>query len=264
MSDRLAVEISEHVAHVTLNRPGKHNAVDKGMFDAFIEVGEALAGDPSVRAVVLGGAGDNFCAGIDVGTFTGGGVTPELMRPVQGSAANCFQSAAYVWRSMPVPVIAALKGVVFGAGLQIALGADLRVAAPDTRMSIMETKWGIIPDMAVSTLAPALLSYDRAAELTWTGRIVAAEEARSLGLVTLLAEDSEATARAMAADIAARSPDAVRAAKRLLQASYEERDEKLLALEARLQLEVMAGSNFREAVAANVEKRPPAFADPPG
>ena len=261
MSERIVVETRGHVARVTLNRPDKHNAVDRDMFDAFIEAGRDLAADASVRAVVLQGAGPNFCAGIDVSTFSSGGVGGSLMDPIDGSAANYFQSAAYVWRRMPVPVIAALKGVVFGAGFQVALGADIRVAAPDTRMSIMETKWGIIPDMAISTLAPALLPYDRAAELTWTGRIVGAEEAKALGLVTALAEDSESRAMDMAEEIAGRSPDAVRAAKKLLQASYEERDEKLLRLEAELQLQVMAGANHREAVAANIENRAPEFTD---
>jgi len=262
MSERLVVETTDHVARVTLNRPDKHNAVDRDMFDAFVAVGNKLAADSSVRAVVLQGAGANFCAGIDVSTFSSGGVGSELLNPIDGSPANLFQSAAYVWRRMPVPVIAALKGVVFGAGLQVALGADLRVAAADTRLSIMETKWGIIPDMAISTLVPGLLPYDRAAELTWTGRIVESDEAKALGLVTEIADDPESRAMAIAAEIAGRSPDAVRAAKTLLRASYAERDERLLRLEAELQLQVMSGSNHREAVAANLEKRAPTFADP--
>lgn len=262
MSERLVVEVSNHVAQVTLNRADKHNAVDRAMFDAFIETGSALAGDSSIRAVVLAGAGENFCAGIDISTFTDGGISPELMQPIDGSAANYFQSAAYVWRQMPVPVIAALRGVVFGAGFQVALGADLRIAAPDTRMSIMETKWGIIPDMGISTLLPANVAYDKAAELTWSGRIVDTEEALALGLVTMRADDPLASALQLAGEIAARSPDAVRAAKKLLQASYEERDQKLLALEARLQMQVMAGANQKEAVLANVEQRAPKFGKP--
>ncbi len=262
MSERIVVEITDHVAQVTLNRSEKHNAVDAAMFDAIIETGAALSADASVRAVVLTGSGDNFCAGIDVSTFTDSGVSPARMQPLEGSPANYFQSAAYVWRSMPVPVIAALRGVVFGAGFQIAMGADLRIASADMKMSIMETKWGLIPDMGISALLPAILPYDRAAELTWTGRIVAAEEAKALGLLTAIADDPLAHARELAAEVAARSPDAVRAAKRLLQQSYEERDERLLALEADLQMRVMAGANQKEAVAANVEQRAPVFTDP--
>lgn len=261
MTERLDVDVTDQVATVTLNRPDKHNAVDRDMFDAFIDVGTSLGADRSLRAVVLTGAGNNFCAGIDIGTFTGGGVDASLMAPVENSVANYFQSAAYVWRQMPVPVIAALKGVVFGAGLQIALGADIRIAGRDSRLSVMEVKWGLIPDMAVATTLPPLLSYDRAAELTWTGRIVEADEALEIGLVTRLDDKPEAAAMELARQIAGRSPDSIRAAKTLLQSSYVGRDAELLRLEAELQARVMALPNQREAVEANVANREPRFGD---
>ena len=264
MSERIEVTVADHVAEVVLSRPDKHNAVDRDMFEAFGTVGARLAGDASVRAVVLRGSGENFCAGIDVSTFTDNGIDPQLMQPCAGTPANFFQRAAYVWRELPVPVIAALHGVVFGAGLQIALGADVRIAAADARLSIMETKWGIIPDMASMTSLPALVSYDKAMELTWTGRIISGEEAAGIGLVTSLADDPVAQARALAAEISTKSPDAVRAAKKLYLDAYAERDAHLLRQEAELQMAVMAGPNQKEAVVANLQKRPPKFADSTG
>ena len=264
MSERIEVTVENHVADVVLSRPDKHNAVDRDMFEAFGTVGERLASDASIRAVVLRGSGENFCAGIDISTFSGDGIDPRLMQPSPGTPANFFQRAAYVWRELPVPVIAALHGVVFGAGLQIALGADVRIAAADARLSIMETKWGIIPDMASMTSLPALVSYDRAMELTWTGRIISGEEAASIGLVTALADDPVVQARALAGEISTKSPDAVRAAKKLYLDAYAERDQHLLRREAELQMAVMAGPNQKEAVMANMQKRPPKFADSTG
>ncbi len=261
MSERIEVTVRDHVADVVLSRPGKHNAVDRDMFEAFGTVGERLADDASIRAVVLRGSGENFCAGIDISTFSGDGIDPRLMEPCEGTPANFFQRAAYVWRELPVPVIAALHGVVFGAGLQIALGADVRIATPAAQLSIMETRWGIIPDMASMTSLPALVSYDKAMELTWTGRIISGEEAARIGLVTALADDPVAHAETLAGQISSRSPDAVRAAKRLYLDAYAERDAHLLRREAELQMAVMAGDNQSEAVAANMQKRAPEFAD---
>ena len=163
MTDRVRVDISERIAHVTLNRPDKFNAVDTGMFDGLIAAGQSLGGNPDVRAVVLSGEGEHFCAGIDLGIFQAGDsiLGPDHMSPMEGSDANYFQRAAMVWREMPVPVIAALHGICYGAGLQIALGADVRVAAPDTRLSVMEVKWGIVPDMGITVTARGLVRPDR-------------------------------------------------------------------------------------------------------
>ncbi|MEM9207782.1 MAG: crotonase/enoyl-CoA hydratase family protein [Pseudomonadota bacterium] len=261
MSNRIQVNVVDHVADVVLNRPEKHNAVDRDMFEAFGAVGQQLASDRSIRAVVLRGSGENFCAGIDISTFSSDGIDPQLMAPGADTPANFFQRAAYVWRELPVPVIAALHGVVFGAGLQIALGTDVRISAPNAQLSIMETKWGIIPDMASMTSLPALVSYDKAMELTWSGRIVSGEEAAGIGLVTSLHDDPVARAKALAESLCHKSPDAVRAAKQLYLEAYADRDAQLLRREAELQMAVMAGANQAEAVAANLQKRAPEFAD---
>ena len=191
MSETVSVSIDGHLAVVTLNRPEKANAVSLEMFDALGDKGEILAADKSIRAVVLHGAGDNFCAGIDVGIFQQDAVVIDAksMAPVEGSPANRFQRAAYAWRELPVPVICAISGVAFGAGLQIALGADLRYATADARLSIMEIKWGLVPDLAISTTLRDILPVDRVKELAWSGRVVDAKEALDIGLVTELYDD---------------------------------------------------------------------------
>ena len=265
MSDRVRVDIDNSVATVMLNRPDKHNAVDLAMFEALLEAGDSLREESSVRAVVLHGNGRNFCAGIDVSVFGGegiGAVGDHLMDPCERSPANLFQSAAWVWQEVPVPVIAALRGVVFGAGLQIALGADIRYASPDIQMSIMEIKWGIIPDMAISSTALHLLPGDKIKELAFTGRIVSGSEAAATGLVTSLTEDPLEAAQSLAREIAGRSPDAIRAIKRLINESWQTATPASLRREAELQLTVMGGANQIEAVAANMEKRAPNFSDP--
>ena len=263
MTDRISVEMQGGVAIVSLNRPEKHNAVDRGMFDAIIEIGASLASDRSLRAVVLRGNGDNFCAGIDISAFQGGesSFDPSSMQPLANSLANYYQSAGWVWRDLPVPVIAALHGAVFGAGLQIALGADLRIAGDSARLSVMETKWGIIPDMGISVALPALMPYDKALELTWSGRIVTADEAASLGLVTRTDNRPVESAIELAHNFAARSPDAVRATKTLFKEAWADREAILLKREAELQLRVMAGDNQKEAIMANLQKREPDFGD---
>ena len=265
MSERVLTDIEDGVATVTLNRAAKHNALDMGMFDALAETGDSLKNMPSLRAVVLHGAGENFCAGIDVSVFSGGGIAAaggHLMEPRDGSVANIFQSAAWVWQEVPVPVIAALRGVAFGAGLQLALGADIRYAAPDVQLSIMEIKWGLIPDMAISGTARRLVPPDRLKELAFTGRIVTAGEAREAGLVTAVTDEPLAAATALARDIAGRSPDAVRAIKKLFADAWQADVPASLRREAESQLAIMRGANQAEAVRANIEKRKPGFSDP--
>ncbi len=265
MSDRVRVEIENAVATVMLNRADKHNAIDMAMFEALSEVGDSLRDAASVRAVVLHGAGENFCAGIDVSVFGGEGigvVGHRLMDPRKRSPANLFQSAAWVWQEIPVPVIAALHGVVFGGGLQIALGADIRYASPDVRMSIMEIKWGLIPDMAISSTARHILPGDKFKELAFTGRIVNGHEAEEMGLVTSLSDDPLEAAQLLAREIAGRSPDAIRSIKRLVNDSWQADAPASMRREAELQLAIMGGANQAEAVAANREQRVPDFRDP--
>ncbi len=264
MTDRVNIEIQDHVADVVLNRPEKHNSIDLAMFEAIREAGRSIAADGSVRAVVLRGAGEHFCAGIDIDMFRADEavVRKATMGPVGDSPANIYQAAAYVWREVPVPVICAIHGVAYGGGAQIALGADLRYARPDARLSIMEVKWGLIPDMAISTTLRNVMPVDRIKELAWTGRIVDGTEAERLGLVTAVHEDPAQAANAMATEISGRSPDAIRGMKRLFNEGWNLSEAKSLALEAEIQLEVANSENQAEAVRANLEKRAPKFRDP--
>ena len=263
MSTRLQISIENHVAEVVLNRPEKHNAVDMRMFDELAEAGKRLSAERSVRAVVLTGAGENFCAGIDVSIFNDpdDAIDPASMAPQADSDANRFQRAAYAWREIPVPVVCAIRGVAFGAGAQIALGADLRYAAPDAKLSIMEIRWGLIPDLAITVTASGLVREDRLRELAYTGRVVSAPEALELGLLTALHDDPLQASRDTAGFIAARSPDAIRAMKRMFNGRRDLDAAQSLALEAGLQSRVIGRPNQLEAVRANVEGREPRFED---
>ena len=252
------------VAEVMLDRPAKKNALSPELFEALIATGSELAARDEVRAVVLHGAGGTFCAGIDTSTFS----NPELaagtagrLAPMPGSAANFYQRAATIWREVPVPVIAAVDGVAFGAGLQVAMGADIRIAAPEARLSVMEIRWGIIPDMALTVTMRHCVRLDVLIELACSGRIVSAREALPMGLVTRLDADPLCAARALAKDIAGRSPHAVRAAKALLTSGFGEPPDEALAREARLQATLLGTANQREAVISNMEKREPRFDD---
>jgi enoyl-CoA hydratase/carnithine racemase len=263
MDTRLQISIESQVAEVVLNRPEKHNALDMEMFDELAAAGERLSAEQSVRAVVLTGAGENFCAGIDLGIFSdpGNAIDPASMAPQAGSHANRFQRAAFAWREIPVPVICAIRGVAFGGGAQIALGADLRYATPDARFSIMEIRWGLIPDLAISVTASNLVRNDHLRELAYTGRVVDGGEARDLGLVTAVHDDPLQAARDTARLIAGRSPDAIRAMKAMFNQQRDLDAAQSLALEARLQSGIIGRPNQLEAVRANVEGREPEFED---
>lgn len=263
MSQCVQFDVEEHVAHVRLNRPEKHNAISLDLFAELALVGDRIAGDAAVRAVVLSGAGDNFCAGIDTSVFAelSAEVGAGAMAPSAPSPANLFQRAAYVWREVPVPVVCAIHGVAFGGGLQISLGSDIRYAAPDAKFSIMEIKWGLIPDMAISTTARDIIPADKLRELAYTGRVVAAPEALDVGLITAIHDDPLAAAMTLASEIASRSPDAIRAMKTLFNSGLDLTEADALALEAKLQLSVIGAKNQLEAVQANIEKRVPNFSD---
>ena len=220
MEHRIHVTMADGVADVRFDRADKMNAIDADMFWALAEVGEQLRHDRSLRAVVLSGNGRAFCAGLDfegIGALASGrGFLPftDLSRRSHG-IANWAQHVVWQWRELQVPVIAAVHGVAFGGGFQLALGADIRYAAPDTKFSIMETKWGIVPDMAGTQLMRHLAREDVIRELTYTARLFSAEEAQGYGFVTRVAADPREAAMATAREIAGRSPDAIRAAKRL-------------------------------------------------
>jgi enoyl-CoA hydratase/carnithine racemase len=261
---RLSIERHGHVALVRLSRPEKRNALDPAAFEALDAAARELSADRGLRAVVLVGEGKSFCAGIDLAAFSAGeSVIRKLLSRREGESANLAQRAGWGWRECPVPVIAALHGEVFGGGLQVALGADLRIARPDARLSIMEVRWGLIPDMSLSQTLRGKVRRDIALELIWTGRIVTGEEAERLGLVTRLAEDPLAEALALAETIAGNSPDAVRSAKRLFNRAWECDAREALALEAELQVAILGQPNQREAVRAGLAGERPEFG-PPG
>ncbi|MFC1896357.1 crotonase/enoyl-CoA hydratase family protein [Thermodesulfobacteriota bacterium] len=263
MSHLVTVSMDENVADVRLNRAEKYNALSPEMFAAIAEAGESLMNEKSVRAVVLSGEGRGFCAGLDFEMFRAMESRPQdPLEPGRRKAPNDFQLAAYIWKQLPVPVIAAVHGVAFGGGLQIALGADIRLASPDTRFSVMEIKWGLIPDMALTQTLRVLVPLDVAKELTFTGRIVGAEEAQRLGLVTRVCEDPRGEALKLAGEIASKSPDAIRAGKKLLENTWHAGAEQGLLLEERLQVSLFGTANQVEAVTANLENRPPVFKDP--
>jgi enoyl-CoA hydratase/carnithine racemase len=262
MSDRVLVSIEDGVADVRLARPDKLNALDAAMFEALIEAARGLASDPSLRAVVLSGEGRAFCAGLDFPSFQGGGAAIDLFERGDESPANTAQRAPWIWTELPVPVIAAVHGYAFGGGLQIALAADVRLVAPDAELSVMEIKWGLVPDMAGTQLLRHLVRLDVAKELTYTGRRVSGREAVELGLATRLADDPHAEALALAREIAGKSPDAIRAGKRLLDASVRVSTEEGLLLEEKMQRGLLGSPNQIEAVKANFERRAPRFRDP--
>lgn len=266
MNDRVAIEITDGVADVRLVRSDKMNALDDAMFQALLSAGERLAATRGLRAVVLSGEGRAFCAGLDMQSFgrmagdgPGGGASPLLAR--SHGAANRAQHAVWQWRELPVPVIAAVHGVAFGGGFQLALGADMRYVAPAARLSVMEIKWGLVPDMAGTQLMRHLAREDVVRELTYTGRIFSGEEAYGYGFATRLCDDPRAQALATAREIAGKSPEAVRAAKRLLNAAPYSDPEAGLRAEATAQAQLIGSVAQREAVLANLEKRVPEFSD---
>ena len=269
MDDRVKVTMSDGIADVRLVRADKMNALDAAMFDALVAATERLSGEKAVRVVVLSGEGRAFCAGLDMGRFAAmkenggngiaGGEKRDLTDRTHG-LANFPQQAVWGWRQLPVPVIAAIQGVAFGGGFQLALGADMRLLAPDARMSIMEIKWGLVPDMAGTPILASLVRDDILRELTYTGRIFSAQEALSYGLATRICDDPRAAAFDLAREIAGKSPDAIRAAKRMLNNLSVDPGPALLA-ESVEQQKLLGSPNQTEAVRANMEKRAPRFAD---
>lgn len=266
MSERVLIDIKEGIAQVRLNRPDKLNALDPELLYCLIETAETLSQTDGLRAVVLSGEGRSFSAGLDFASFAamaseGGKMPFDPFGRTENNPANMVQRTGYDWHRLAVPVIAALRGHVYGGGLQIALGADIRYAAPDTRMSVMEIKWGLIPDMSGSQTLRDLVGLDVAKELTWTGRQVEAAEARELGLVTRVCEDPLAAAMETARAIAGRSPHAIRAGKQLLNQAWHGSNEAGLELEAELQKTLLGKPNQVEAVMANMQKRDAKFKD---
>ncbi len=264
VSERVRISVVDHVAEVALSRPDKHNGLDYAMFMALSAAIDEVAATPAVRAVVLYGEGPSFCAGLDFAAFI------SEQRPVDalfvrrdGEDANLAQRVAYGWQALPMPVIAALQGNCIGGGAQIALGADIRIGSLDTRISIREVAYGLIPDMGATASLPRLVTADVAKELVWTGRFVSAEEALRIGLLTKVEEEPLEAARELAKTIASHSPDAIRHGKQLIEACYGPDPAVSLPLEERLQRELMQAPNQIAAVTATMIRQPAEFIDPP-
>ena len=260
MEDRVAITLADGVAEVRLARAAKMNAIDAPMFAQIADTIAALATRAEVRVVILSGEGNAFCAGLDMAAMAGGG-SGLLTEERTHGAANLVQQAAWGWRTLPMPVIAAVHGVAFGGGFQIMSGADIRLAHPATRFAIREIHWGLVPDMAGVALWRGMVRDDVVRELTYTAREFSAEEAQAFGFVTRLTEDPMGSARDLARVIAARSPDAVREAKGLFAVAADGDAATILRAESAAQLRLMRGANQREAVMANLEKRAARFAD---
>lgn len=274
VNDRISISTDDNgVADVRLDRADKMNALDPAMFAGLIEASDLLAKDTSLRAVVLSGEGRSFCAGLDFTSFQAmgdradaaeqsGDTEPPITDSMDGRITHRGQQAVYGWTDLPVPVIAALRGHALGGGIQLALGADIRIAAPDTKMSVLEIRWGLVPDMTGTQALINLVGLDVAKELTWSGRMVGAEEALELGLVTKIADDPHAEAMAMATDIAKKSPHAIRAGKRIFNQASKLSVAEGFAMERQEIGRLIGSPNQGESVKAFFEKRDPVFADP--
>jgi enoyl-CoA hydratase/carnithine racemase len=267
MSELVTIAIKNHVADVRFNRPDKYNALSLDMISAMANAINRLAKESEVRAVVVSGEGRGFCAGLDVENFAAmqskeGFKITSLKDRYENRITNIFQHIAYGWKQLPMPVIAAIHGVALGGGCQIALGADIRFCTPDAKFSIMEMKWGLIPDMSASQTIRDLVSIDVAKELIFTGKIITGEEAARLKLVTRVCEKPHAEAMTLATEIASKNPDAIRAAKKLLNEVWHGDSARGLSMESELEVTLIGTPNQMEAVSANFEKRTPTFRDP--
>ena len=270
MSERVVINISDGIADVRFNRPDKRNALDGTQFQAIVDAGESLKGNKKINAVVVSGEGASFCAGIDLSSLGGmasgergnGEKQPNPSDLVDGRITHLGQQSAWVWQEIPVPVIAAVHGHALGGGCQIALGADIRIAHPDTKMSLREVYWGLVPDMAGTVLAQGLVRQDILKDIVFTARIFDAREAHEMGMVTRLSETPYEDAHAYAQEICRRSPSAVRGAKELLNRMATDFAAQQLAAERRIIGGLIGGPNQREAVLSDFEKRAPNWHEP--
>jgi len=266
MSELVNISIENHVADVRFNRPEKYNALSFDMIDAMANAINRLAQEPGVRVVVISGEGKSFCAGLDVENFaallSGESKFPNLTDRYQNRPSNIYQHIGYGWKELPVPVIAAIHGVALGGGFQIAMGADIRFSTPDAKFSLMEMRWGLIPDMSVTQTIRDVVSIDVAKELIFTGKVIQGEEAARLKLVTHVCEKPYDEAMALATEIASKNPDAIRAAKKLINEVWHGDSGHGLLMESELMMTLMGSPNQLEAVTASFTKRPPKFKDP--
>lgn len=262
-NERVVVELADSgIAHVRFVRTDKMNALDPDMSDAMLEAAQTLSNTKGVRVVVLSGEGRAFCAGLDLSNFGNtSNSNARLLEDRTHGNTNKFQELAYQWRRLAVPVIAAVHGVCFGGGLQIASGADIRIIHPETRMSVMEMKWGLVPDMAGYALWRGLVRDDVLRELIYTNREFSGAEAQGLGFATYVEEDPLAKAMAIAETIAGKNPHAIQSAKRLQDAMNDNTTDDILMLESTEQDKIMRTKNQIEAVMSSMQKRPGVFED---
>ncbi len=260
-AERVTIDVAGHVADMRMVRGDKHNGLDWRMFVALNEALDELSGAEGVRCVVLSGDGPSFCAGLDFKSFAegNGDLAGDGFAAVDGSIANYAQRVAYGWRELEVPVIAALRGACIGGGLQIALGADVRIAAPDVKLCVKEVDYGLVPDMSLWQTLPRLVGDDVARELAYTARTVAADEALQLGLLTRIDDDPLAAAEQLASEIASRSPDAISRIKRLANEVPDLPAADGLAREAELQKQLLGKPNQIAAVTATMSGQPAEF-----
>jgi enoyl-CoA hydratase/carnithine racemase len=266
MNERVSITVENHVADVRLTRADKMNALDPAMFEGIIAAGERIASMQGIRVVVLSGEGRSFCAGLDMESMKGGGASASgggaksLVERTHGNA-NTFQQVAMLWRKLPMPVIAAVHGVCFGGGLQIASGADFRIVAPDARMAVMEMKWGLIPDMGGYALWRGMVREDVLRELTYTNREFSGLDALTLGFATYVDDNPHARAMAIAREIANRNPEAMREAKALFNEYTDLSEDEILMSESVRQNRVIRTPNQIEAVMSQMLKRTANFKD---
>ena len=266
MTQLVTIAREDGIADVRLNRAEKYNALSPDMFRAIAEAARELVDDAQTRVVVLSGEGRGFCAGLDFASFQAMAGSERKAPAVlqvnkDRSAPNLGQEVAVAWRRLPMPVICAIHGVAYGGGMQIALGADIRIAAPDARLSVFEVNWGLIPDMGITQTLRGLVPLDVAKELTFTGRTVSGTEAARLGLVTRVSDNPLEAAMELARNIAKNSPDAVRGSKKLLEESWNLSTAEGLGLEQEIQSKLIGSANQLEAVKAGIAKQPAQFSD---
>jgi len=264
MNDRVIVTIQDHIATVVLNRAEKMNALDQAGFEQLTAAAIDISNDSRVRAVLIHAKGDNFCSGADKSFLQGAVSDPTVFSNraldlAVGESANVFQKPAMLWLELNVPVVVCVQGVVYGAGMQVALAGDFRIGSESTNMSLFEIHWGLIPDMGVSQTLPRLVRSDIAMDLVLTGRVVQAQEALSIGLLTRIEADPLSAAIDLTKQIASKSPDAIKRGKKLLRDSARMSVAEGLVLEARLQSELVGTPNQIEAAMANLQKRKPKF-----
>ena len=250
------------VATVRLNRPDKLNALTLDMLDGLVDAARELGQDRSLRAVILAGEGDSFCAGLDFGSVLKDSVgiaKAFAVRPWRGT--NTFQEACWAYRRLPVPVVAAVHGNCLGGGVQIALGADFRITAPDARWSVLEGRWGLIPDMSGIQSLSEHVGMDVAKRLTMTGQMLDGEEAVRIGLATEAAVDPHERAQAFVDELLLRSPDALAAAKRLFNGTWHRGPRWTFARERIEQLSLLAAANTKRAQKAAFAKTAAEYAE---